>query len=163
MQKDLRMTVTAPKDRAFFSLFGEIETFRMLYLDVLKTKIVELKLPILPIQGLIIMRLGKDRVNIGHLHCQKYYIGSNVNYNVQKMKKLKILDSLLFSNDKRQRAVQLSKKGLEIHEQLLEAMKPIEELGHVLFGSLDSMVNVFEEVNKALSIYLSNQVHGRSQ
>lgn len=70
------------------------------------------------VQAIILYNIGEDRMTIGDLIQRKYYLGSNVTYNLRKMVDAGYVDQVQSNFDKRACYVSLTDKGHELYLNL---------------------------------------------
>lgn len=106
------------KNKSYFESIIMIGKVYNLFLELLKNELHSLKIrDINNTQCMILYNLGKKYVTVGELN-EKYYIGTNVNYNLINMVKKGYLIKEPNLHDFRTMNVKLSEKGLELHVKL---------------------------------------------
>lgn len=110
------------KNRYFESIVT-IERLYRLFLDVLKNELDKNEIhDINNIQSVIIYHIGKGKVTVGELTNKGYYLGSNVSYNLRKMVNFGYVEQKKSELDKRAIFVQLTLKGIKLHDLLDEVL-----------------------------------------
>jgi DNA-binding MarR family transcriptional regulator len=74
-------------------------------------------------QALILYNIGYDTVAINELTYRKYYLGSNVTYNLKKMIEAGYIKHDRSTFDKRSLYVSLSERGLKLYSDLEQAFQ----------------------------------------
>src|SRR5882762_6064872 len=106
------------KNKDYFETFMKIERMYRLFLEVVKAELVRLKIrDITNAQCLILYNLGDNYVTVGELN-EKYYLGTNINYNLCNMVKNGYFIKTQSIHDLRTFNIKLSDKGFELHRKL---------------------------------------------
>ena len=104
---------------AYFQSVVMIERLHRLFLEVIKVELDRMDIrDINNVQCLVLYNIGKGQVTVGELTNRGYYLGSNVSYNLRKMVQNDYLLQEPSAHDRRSSHVKLSKKGVELHDQL---------------------------------------------
>ena len=70
------------------------------------------------VQAIILYNIGEERMTIGELVQRKYYLGSNITYNLHKMVDSGYINIAQAEYDKRASYVSLTEKGAELYKKL---------------------------------------------
>ena len=132
----------------YFEVVVNIERLYRLFLDVIKNELDQREIhDINNIQSVIIYHIGKGKVTVGELTNKGYYLGSNVSYNLRKMVNFGYVEQKQSSHDKRTVFVQLTEKGLKLHDILDDVLKNhAEKLDDI--ESLSSRLQSLENLGK---------------
>ncbi len=119
-----------------------IEKLHRLYLEVIKTELDNLRVEdINNVQALVLYNLGGEQISIGDLTAKRYYLGSNVTYNLKKMIQNGYIEQISSKHDKRSYIIKLSDKGLALSKKLDSAIeKHITGLRRMGVLSLEDLV-----------------------
>ena len=112
--------VPAPSDHlTYVAILRSVERLYRQFMDLLDSELIELgALDINNVQGLILFNIGHDEVTISELVSRRYYLGSNVSYNVRKLVECGYLTQSRSQHDKRSTRVRLTEKGLHLRAAL---------------------------------------------
>ncbi len=106
------------KNKDYFETVIKIERLHKLFLEVVKAELFKLKIrDITNVQALILYNLGDNSVTVGELN-EKYYLGTNISYNLRKLVKNGYFIKEISIHDTRTFNVKLSDKGFELHRKL---------------------------------------------
>lgn len=110
----------APSDHlAYVAILRSVERLYRQFMELLDTQLVEIgALEINNVQGLILFNIAHDEVTISELVSRRYYLGSNVSYNVRKLVEHGYLSQSRSQHDKRSTRVRLTDKGLQLRAAL---------------------------------------------
>lgn len=105
-------------NKDYFETVKKIERLHRLFLEVVKAELLRLKIrDITNVQFLILYNLGDNCVTVGELN-EKYYLGTNISYNLRNMVKNGYFIKEPCIHDTRTYIVKLSEKGLELHRKI---------------------------------------------
>lgn len=106
------------KSKDYFETVIKIERVHKLFLEVMKAELFRLKIrDINNIQALILYNLGDNYVTVGELN-EKYYLGTNISYNLRNMVKNGYFIKETSIHDTRTYNIKLSEKGFDLHRKL---------------------------------------------
>jgi len=113
----------APSDHlAYVAILRSVERLYRQFMEMLDAQLVEIgALEINNVQGLILFNIAHDEVTISELVSRRYYLGSNVSYNVRKLVEHGYLSQSRSQHDKRSTRVRLTDKGLQLRAALESA------------------------------------------
>lgn len=106
------------------------------------------------VQAIILYNIGEDRLTIGDLIQRKYYLGSNVTYNLHKMVDAGYVDQVQSDFDKRSSYVSLTEKGRDLYLNLDRVFQK-----HLATIKKDGLED-FSGILKELELNLTNHVIG---
>lgn len=104
------------------------------------------------VQAIILYNIGEDRLTIGDLIQRKYYLGSNVTYNLHKMVDAGYVDQVQSDFDKRSSYVSLTEKGRDLYLNLDRVFQK-----HLATIKKDGLED-FSGILKELEMNLTNHV-----
>lgn len=100
------------------SIFLADRVYR-LFLDGVKHDLQELNVKdITTSQALILYNIGQERLSVSEIMSRKYYLGTNVTYNLRKMVETDYVVQTASTTDQRVQYVSLTDKGLKLYELL---------------------------------------------
>lgn len=110
----------APSDHlAYVAILRSVERLYRQFMELLDAQLIEIgALEINNVQGLILFNIAHDEVTISELVSRRYYLGSNVSYNVRKLVEHGYLSQSRSQHDKRSTRVRLTEKGLQLRAAL---------------------------------------------
>ena len=109
--------------KSYIDLVLNAERLYRVFLDVMRVELKRLKIDDLNnTQALILYNIGKDKVTVGDIISRKYYLGSNVSYNLKKMIEMDYVKQDRSSFDKRTVFVTLTKKGISLFDAIEKAL-----------------------------------------
>ena len=124
-----------------------------LFMESVKVELKRLRVnDINNVQAIMLYNIGKDTLAVGDLIQRKYYLGSNVTYNLRKMGEMGYVVQVQSDFDKRSNYVSLTKKGLELYNNLETVFK--KHLDAIKKGELAE----FSEMLKEIEINLATQM-----
>lgn len=106
---------------SYFRAVGMFKHLHILFMDVIRHELMRLNIrDINSVQCLVIYNIGKENITVGEIKNRRYYMGTNISYNLNKMVKHNYLIQQQDPNDRRCFHVRLSSKGLKLYEKLDE-------------------------------------------
>ncbi|MEK7655027.1 MAG: winged helix DNA-binding protein [Pseudomonadota bacterium] len=104
------------------------------------------------VQAIILYNIGEDRMTIGDLIQRKYYLGSNVTYNLKKMVDAGYVDQEQSEFDKRASYVSLTDKGRELYQNLDRVFQ--KHLEMIKKDGLEDFSGILKEIEVNLTNYI---------
>lgn len=99
----------------YYNVFVMMEKMHRLFLDVIRVYLCKKNVrDINNVQALLIYNIGHQKLTVGDLTSQGYYLGTNVSYNLRKTIENGYVIQTPCSYDRRSSEVNLSEKGLEL-------------------------------------------------
>lgn len=106
------------------------------------------------VQAIILYNIGEDRMTIGDLIQRKYYLGSNVTYNLHKMVDAGYVDQVQSNFDKRSSYVSLTDKGIALYHNLDRVFQ--KHLATIKKDGLDDFSGILKELEMNLTSYVAS-------
>lgn len=106
------------------------------------------------VQAIILYNIGEDRMTIGDLIQRKYYLGSNVTYNLKKMVDAGYVYQEQSEFDKRASYVSLTDKGRELYHNLDRVFQ--KHLEMIKKDGLEDFSGILKEIEVNLTNYIIN-------
>jgi DNA-binding MarR family transcriptional regulator len=103
-----------------------------------------------PVQAMILFNIGNDELPIRELSERGHYLGSNVSYNLKRLKALGYMQDRPSEHDRRSILVRATDKGRAFAERMREAFdRHVEELrgGYAADDALASLVSDLERLS----------------
>jgi DNA-binding MarR family transcriptional regulator len=123
-----------------------------LFLDNVKCELQILNLQdINNTQAILLYNIGRDSMTVGDLIARKYYLGTNVTYNLRKMVETGYVAQTPSVFDKRSIRVSLTEKGLKLFDDLESAFQ--QYLKTVKKAELTSFNAVVKDMELDLMIH----------
>lgn len=95
------------------------ERLYRLFLDIVKVELQKLGIKDLNnIQSLILYHIGRETVTISDITSRRYYVGSNVSYNLRKMTEYGYIEQVRSEYDRRTIYINLSEKGIDLLDKI---------------------------------------------
>ncbi len=133
----------------YFESIGMMERLHRLFLEVMKMELDRLHIEdITSLQAIVLYNIGKRQLTIGELKSRGCYLGTNVNYNLQKMKDNNYIISVDGNRDKRSTYIKLSAKGLELFQTLQFIFITQENSLHKEVADLEAMNSFCQTLHK---------------
>ena len=141
--------------KSYIDLVLNAERLYRVFLDVMRIELKRLKIDDLNnTQALILYNIGKDKITVGDIISRKYYLGSNVSYNLKKMIEMDYVKQERSAFDKRTIFVTLTKKGMTLFDAIEKALanhtKTLTK-EHISESKLDSMESDIRVMEKCLT------------
>ncbi len=140
--------LAAPKNgfdaQVYHDVTRLVERMHRRFLDVLRTELARLDInDINAVQCLLLSNIGVQEINVRNLMEKGYYLGSNASYNIKKLVESGYLNQERSPHDRRSTNLKLSKKGLELCQQIRvaedELSSKIAEIDIDLNTTLDTL------------------------
>lgn len=106
------------------------------------------------VQAIILYNIGEDRMTIGDLVQRKYYLGSNVTYNLHKMVDAGYVDQVQSDFDKRSSYVSLTDKGRTLYYSLDRVFQ--KHLATIKKDGLEDFSGILKELEMNLTSYVAS-------
>lgn len=134
-------------DQSYLETVAVIERLHRRCLEVIKTELDRADIrDINNIQALILFNIGDEELTVGELTLRGCYHGSNVSYNLKKLRGFGYVTHEQSAHDKRSFRVKLTEKGHEIRALLQEMFeRHSDALSDMEVGS-----EKFSELNETL-------------
>jgi DNA-binding MarR family transcriptional regulator len=104
------------------------------------------------VQAIILYNIGEDRMTIGDLIQRKYYLGSNVTYNLKKMVDAGYVEQEQSAFDKRASYVSLTDKGRALYQNLDGVFQ--KHLEMIKKDGLEDFSGILKEIEVNLTNYI---------
>src|SRR5438067_10343718 len=107
----------------YLEVISLIERLHREFLELVKLELERLRLrDVSNVQALMLFNIGDAEMTVGELTSRGCYLGSNVSYNVKKMVQSGYLQAERSADDLRSIHIKLTKKGLDLRDQLGEML-----------------------------------------
>lgn len=104
---------------SYFKSAVMFKRLHLLFTEVIRHELMRMNIhDINSTQCMIIYNIGHEKISVGDITNRRYYIGSNVSYNLRKMVEHKYVTQEKNPNDLRSSKIMLSDKGIELHDKL---------------------------------------------
>ena len=133
--------------QSYLETVAVIERLHRRCLEVIKTELDRSSVrDINNIQALILFNIGDEELTVGELTLRGCYHGSNVSYNLKKLREFGYVSHEQSAHDKRSFRVKLTRKGQEIREMLQNMFERHSEA----MGNMEVSDEVFTQLNETL-------------
>ena len=128
-----------------------------LFMESVKNELKRLDIKdINSVQAIMLYNIGMEKITVGDLISRKYYLGSNVTYNLKKMVEADYVQQVQSNYDKRSSYVFLTKKGVDLYKSLDKVFQ--DHLETMKQDGLEGFSGMLKEIEVNLTTHSMKQM-----